>query len=174
MGKLIKETYTTEKIAFAFLDLLTEKPFDYISVTQLVNRAGVGRASFYRSFSTTRDVLNYAIDKIIEELATIFQPVLQEENEQNWKDFLSSYICLLSRSRDDILKMRSDNMFLFMDIFSSKIREMAMPAASQKDKYRLAAKIAIINTVLLVWKENGFSESQNEIIDQIMPMIMAF
>lgn len=60
-----KEEYTKQQILKAMLELLIEKEIDQITITELVKRAGVGRASFYRNYSTKEDVLADHLKKLI-------------------------------------------------------------------------------------------------------------
>ena len=51
-----------ESITQAMAALMLEKPFDRISVTELVQRAGVSRNSYYRNFADLDDVLRRYIE----------------------------------------------------------------------------------------------------------------
>lgn len=52
-----RNAYVTEHITEAFLSLLSDKPIGEISISELVEKAGVGRASFYRNFDCKEDIL---------------------------------------------------------------------------------------------------------------------
>lgn len=47
-----------------------------ISETDIVTRAGVARASFYRNFNSIDDVINAISDEILEELIEDLSPIL--------------------------------------------------------------------------------------------------
>lgn len=51
-------------IAAALIDLMKEKPFSSISITEISNRADLNRRTFYRSFTSKEEVLTYYLDKI--------------------------------------------------------------------------------------------------------------
>lgn len=46
-------------IMVALLNLMEQKDFDDISISEIVKKAGVGRATFYRNFNSKEDVINY-------------------------------------------------------------------------------------------------------------------
>ena len=48
---------TKECIQSALIVLMGEKPYDKISITEIVKRSGVSRTAFYRNFSSKEDVL---------------------------------------------------------------------------------------------------------------------
>lgn len=62
-----RNAYVIEHITDALLKLLRDKPIGDISVSELCDLAGVGRASFYRNFESKEDILRGYIDKIFKE-----------------------------------------------------------------------------------------------------------
>lgn len=49
-----RNVYVVEQLTGAMLALLEEKPLADISISELCDRAGVGRTSFYRNFEEKR------------------------------------------------------------------------------------------------------------------------
>lgn len=64
-----RNAYVIGHITDALLGLLREKPLEGISVSELCGRAGVGRASFYRNFSSKEDILRAYIHGLFREWA---------------------------------------------------------------------------------------------------------
>lgn len=58
-----RNTYVVEHLTNALLELLNEKPIHDISISELVNRAGVGRASFYRNYECKEDILKHLLNE---------------------------------------------------------------------------------------------------------------
>ena len=52
-----KESLFVESVVQGLWELLEDKSVDKISVSELVERAGIGRVSFYRNFSNKEEVL---------------------------------------------------------------------------------------------------------------------
>ena len=52
-----KESLFVESVVEGLWELLEDKSFEKISVSELVERAGIGRVSFYRNFSNKEEVL---------------------------------------------------------------------------------------------------------------------
>ena len=67
MSNAGRNAYVTEHITAAMLSLLKEKPLSEISISELCDRAGVGRASFYRNFQEKEDVLCAHIKRLFDE-----------------------------------------------------------------------------------------------------------
>lgn len=67
----MRENTAKSSIKRAMLELLAEKDYNSISVSELAERAGVARMSFYRNFNSTDDVL----EDIANDLFYIFIPL---------------------------------------------------------------------------------------------------
>ena len=64
-----RNAYVTNHLTEALLSLLAKKPLDDISISELVDAAGVGRASFYRNYARKEDILKAHIDTLFREWA---------------------------------------------------------------------------------------------------------
>lgn len=62
-----RNAYVIEHITDALLKLLKDKPVGDISISELCDLAGIGRASFYRNFESKEDILRSYINKIFKE-----------------------------------------------------------------------------------------------------------
>ena len=54
-------------ITNALFDLMQKKSFSHITITEIIQKAGVARASFYRNYSSKEDVLMKLISGILEQ-----------------------------------------------------------------------------------------------------------
>ncbi len=64
-----RNAYVVEQLTGALLALLEEKPLAEISISQLCEKAGVGRTSFYRNFQEKEDILRSYIKKLFDDWA---------------------------------------------------------------------------------------------------------
>ena len=62
-----RNAYVIEHITDALLKLLADKSLADISISEICDLAGVGRASFYRNFESKEDILRKYINKIFKE-----------------------------------------------------------------------------------------------------------
>ena len=62
-----RNAYVVEHLRQAFIELLYEKPIGDISISELVDKAGVGRASFYRNYKCKEDILRAYINDLFSE-----------------------------------------------------------------------------------------------------------
>ncbi len=65
--------FIKECITSALIKMMETQPFDQITITDLVKTAGVGRVSFYRNFSSKKDILEKHLDSLIKEWGKEFE-----------------------------------------------------------------------------------------------------
>ena len=57
----------------ALLELMVEKPFDKITITDIVKKAGINRGTFYAHYDNTSEVLRSISASVIDEIASVFK-----------------------------------------------------------------------------------------------------
>lgn len=68
-----KNTYVKKRITDTLIALLQEKPLSDISVSELANKAEIGRVSFYRNYQSKEDVLKAESDRLIKEWGRLYE-----------------------------------------------------------------------------------------------------
>ncbi len=63
---------TAVKFDKALLSLLERKPFEYITIVEICEKAGVNRSTFYLHYENTRDLLKETISYILESFTSYF------------------------------------------------------------------------------------------------------
>ena len=100
---------TRAAIASAFESLLTEKRYEQITVQDIIDRANIGRSTFYAHFETKDELLRALCGDIFEH---VFSPDLTEERTHDfsqssaWKEFWilnSEFWILNSASTESVL-----------------------------------------------------------------------
>lgn len=94
----------------AFMELLREKPFEKITVTDIVNRAEINRSTFYAHYPDVMGV----IDEIQEEIIEYTQRALAE---MDFSEFFDNPMPLLQ----NIIKLLEENSELYRLLSKSNI-----------------------------------------------------
>lgn len=76
---IIETGYAVEKITDGLLELMGEKPFEEITVSDIVRRAEVGRASFYRHFDSKEAVVRHHLSRLLKEWGREFEAIGKPE-----------------------------------------------------------------------------------------------
>lgn len=63
----MEDKYVPHKITQGLLERMRENDFHSITVTMIVHRSEVGRASFYRNFDSKEDVIHQHMTRLLKE-----------------------------------------------------------------------------------------------------------
>lgn len=142
-------------ITNALFSLMREKPLEEIFITEIIGRAGVARASFYRNYSSKEDVLTTLVRDILERFRqeVVWGPegfccyaniLLSFRYFQTYRE----YVLNLYRSRYVSILLEELNQF-----HESIVGTMPMASV---DKYGLYMYVgALLNTALVWLLEDG-------------------
>ena len=67
-----KNSYVRQQITDTLIGMLKEKSIQEISVSDLTDRAGVGRVSFYRNYADKEDVLRQESARLLQQWGILF------------------------------------------------------------------------------------------------------
>lgn len=81
-GRIDKRVARSRKtMVEAFEHLLTDKPYEDISVTDIARSAGVDRKTFYKHFGSIDGLLSYMLDQYIEDIVDSAHALLTQRGE---------------------------------------------------------------------------------------------
>lgn len=171
-----KEMSVRQNIANALMDLMTEKMYMDITVTEIVNTAQVARASFYRNFNSVSDVIDYVIDDLSHEFMEDILPALTSRDERRWREFLFEYFYRFSRNQRKMAAIHSKNAAVLFSRMDQKmqLQEKLLPKTTLHEKYTAFGKMGLINNIAKKWMDDGMQETPEEMINYIMTFITSF
>lgn len=164
------------EITDAVMQLMAEKTYMDITVTDIINKAGVARASFYRNFNSISDVIDAIVDEMSDELAKDVFPTLSCSDERKWREFLFNHFYRFTRKQREMKDFRFENMSVIFTRMDNRIQQMEseFPAETLRDKYQAAAKMGLLNSITRKWMDGGMKETPEQMIDYIMSFILKF
>ncbi len=112
-----RNAYVIEHITDSVLKLLREKPLSEISISEIVDDAGVGRTSFYRNFDTKEDVVKRHISDLIE---TWDQEYKSTGKDSNAELYGSLFQHLKNHAEFYLLLKQRNLMHLFLEVYLKK------------------------------------------------------
>ncbi|MBP3892392.1 MAG: TetR/AcrR family transcriptional regulator [Solobacterium sp.] len=68
-----KNTYVKKQITATLIDLLKKKSLSEISISELTDKAGIGRVSFYRNYQSKEDILKEESNRLIKEWGNLYE-----------------------------------------------------------------------------------------------------
>ena len=75
---------TRECLQLALIHLMAEQPYEKITVSEIVRRAGVSRTAFYRNYTDKEDILHEMGGKLIEMISELTDKPELFEDSRSW------------------------------------------------------------------------------------------
>lgn len=153
---------TRECLQTALIALMGQKPFDKITVSEIVRRSGVSRTAFYRNYSTKEDILNEACNAFLDSIASSFSDSRFHNDRRGWyRDFFQD-IC----DHADMFRLLLQAHMMNTPVFSSlSVSEKLNPAAGRADFYEFLAWEGALSSVAIHWFQTGMKESVDFMAD---------
>lgn len=180
---------TATKMDEAFLDLLSQKDFAYITVKEICEKAGVNRSTFYLHYETVSDLLSESIEYINEQFLN-YNP--DSQRIMSWlKDcplnelylitpkYLTPYLNYVKENRrlfknamENASTLRLEETYnkMFFHVFTPILERFQVPA--QDRKYIMAFYIHGIIAIVKEWIKQDCSDSMENIIFLIRQCVM--
>ncbi len=155
-----RNAYVMEHLTNALLALLRDKPLEDISVSELCDLAGVGRASFYRNFESKEEILRGYVHQIFTEWVD-----MDDKNQnQPLHELLGAMFAHFEQHRDfyELLRQR-DLIFLLKDVIIGLCGPK--PEHSKAEAYARAYASYSLYGWVEVWFQRGMRETAAEIAE---------
>lgn len=151
MDKRKKENLRVKQsIVRALFSLMREKNLADIHITELVNRAGVARASFYRNYCSREDVLVTLIRDVLDEFSG--QMDVSQGSFYTYENLLLSFR-YFRKYREYILNLYRSG---FVSVLLEELNQFhgsveGSMASSSIERYQLYMHIGALVNTALVW-----------------------
>lgn len=147
---------TKECLQTALICLMGEKPFDKISVSELVRRSGVSRTAFYRNYRSKEDILNELGEAFFVGLERSLSERDRKEDPAVW--YYNFFQTL--QKHESLFDLLLQAHVLNNSVFSSfSISRKLGPLEDSESGYRFLAWEGALSTVAVHWFETGMRES---------------
>lgn len=182
---------TAIKMDNAFMEILEEKDFEYISVKEICERAGVNRSTFYLHYETIGDLLeesvSYMNEKFLEYYNQKDEHIADKIYTAGIKDlylvtpkFLIPYLKYIKEHRKVFLTaIKRSNSLRLADIYDRMFTYVLNPimdrfSVSDKEKEYLSAfYMNGILAVIKIWISNNCEDDVDFIVKVICERIHA-
>lgn len=154
----------------AFIELLKEKEFDKVTVTNIIEKADFNRTTFYNHYQDKYDLIGEIESELLDELVSATEKVYQEKNYLDLREitpedfFLFDYIYeykdyfILWKYQTDMPKFREKVSSIFSYLFNGKLKveHNQNKLLTEKDMTLFAASGFM--GLILEWINDDFKE----------------
>jgi AcrR family transcriptional regulator len=185
---------TAVRMDEAFLELLGEKDFPYVTVKEICARAGVNRSTFYLHYETIEDLLTETMTHVQQEFMGLFSvdsdkavqrlsscpieglDLVTDEYLRPYLTFVRDRKTLFRVAIDHPGTLRADRTYdrMYHSVFETILRRLGVPEADRG--YLMAFYIQGIMAVVTRWIEGDCSDPLERIasvIRQCIPSVRA-
>lgn len=154
-------------ITKALLELMMDKPYEKISITEIAEEADVVRRTFYRNFESKEDVIKTYIESIFKG----FISSIKESESLDTQDIAKDFFEYMNRHKVFLRLLYEHQMFdLILNVFEERIftQEETDWAEQAKEpdvfvKYSRGFFIAGLWYMLETWLKSGMLETPEEL-----------
>ena len=181
---------TASKMDEALIALLEKKDFEYITIKEICELAGVNRSTFYLHYDNTVDLLQETTRYILDKHFSYYQVQGQElpyslENCKQGdllfvsREYLYPYLTFVKENQRlfkvairnfHVMKLYEVYAKLFQGVFDPLLARFHIP---QKNRaYMMKFYLSGITAIVMEWLNNGCRDDLDDIADIIMDCVM--
>ncbi len=174
---LVSSDNTNLKFLKAFSELLKMRRFEQIKVSDLAKKAQLSRRAFYNHYNSKEDFLRESILIIFDDITKILnndllyeELVLKEMLSYMYinKEIIKSFVCFFPNI-DNIIKNYIKGMIIHSDI--PDLQKQLETAYQVPYSFALDIYISTIESIILNWIDNDFTESPEKIAKYITSVV---
>ena len=174
---LVSSDNTNLKFLKAFSELLKMRSFEQIKVSDLAKKARLSRRSFYNHYNSKEDFLRESILIIFDDITKILnndllyeEVILKEMLSYMYtnKEIIKSFVCFFPNI-DNIIKDYIKGMIIHSDI--PDLEKQLETAYQIPYSFALDIYISTIESIILNWIDNDFTEEPEEIAKYITSVV---
>lgn len=166
----------------AFVQLIKEKGYSNVSVTDIVNKSDYNRATFYAHYNNKDDLTNEIIEKMSMELEKVFlrnitpSKLLELTHLPASSVHVFEYICKnsdfydLLKYTDSIPKLR-ENIIETIKTFQKKIALVGVQGSHVNEPHFIIYRTYGTFGIISEWIKSNYDESSEEIAKQALEII---
>lgn len=157
-----QESLFVDSLMTALWELLAEKSFEKISVSELVNRAGVGRVTFYRNFANKEEVLARSLHQKMQVWLAHQQIDLSDWSDAHLIKALKQFFEFWYEHQDNIRLLMLNRLDYLLEgelntYFQEKLGQLT-------DDFHLQFIVGGFFRVLRTWVANDCAENPDDIL----------
>lgn len=158
-----RNAYVIKHLTEALLDLLSEKSLEDILISELIEKAGVGKASFYRNFDSKEDILRRHTDSITMEF------VKTQKIKYDTKHFREYTVMLFEHLENNknfcLILLNNHLLHIIGDVFD---KYFLKNATTYDEQYKQMFASGGFYNIFKFWLMGGCKESPEELSDMFL------
>ena len=156
--------FTKDCIKEAFIKLISANEYKKISITNITDKAGINRTSFYK-FYETKDALLEDIKNRLFETTHYF--VEKFDNVKNRKEYINELVNTVYKYKTYIIALKNAKLLNNNELYNTKVTNLLYKKDNSLESYKRISDIGAITGIIIKWMENDFNLEPSKIIEII-------
>lgn len=165
-----REDYLKHYIVQALFKLMGQYEYSKITITDVVNKAGVGRATFYRHFKTKEDVVTYHFDNVTR--GYIGEQRYYPRCKQDYVDVTTRVFELCKQQKEALQLLHKAHLdHIYFEYLNKNFSQMFERSFPQSDKYEPLIYSGMLFNVTIAWIEDDCKTLPEQLAQMIIDKI---
>ena len=157
-----------EAIMIALVQLMDKKEFNKITIQEIVDRAGVGRSSFYRNYYSKEDVLADYISSLFDATKYKANPY----TTKTMRPYIIYQFRTIKKNHRFFQSLQKNNLlYLLYDQAALNARQNIDTFGLYHDSYQAVFCSNGATGVIIEWIRRDFRESEEELTDLFIDLV---
>ncbi len=159
-----REDYSRHYVTEALFRLMASRPYGEITVSDIAKKAGVGRATFYRYFSSKEDVIKYFLNRTGAEFSS--EQIYRPRSVEDYEDIIKRVISYIRKYREKLkLLCKARLEYIYFDFVDSALSKHFTGDLENDNPYQAAGYAGAISNITLLWVKNNCEGDESVIFD---------
>lgn len=151
------EEYTRHYIVQALFKLMGAYEYDKISVKDIAEKAGVGRATFYRHFKSKEDVILFYFEHNTKKF--IFEQHFYPRCKEDYVSVARNVFSLFKQNKENFKLLRRARLeYIYLDFLNKGFADMFSDNHPELNKYTPYLYAGMLFNVSMVWLDDDCTE----------------
>ena len=154
-------------ITESLLLLMNQKPFEEITVGEIVRKAGVNRSTYYRHFERKEDIIFYFLDGLSEDILK-----WDKEQKPEFKEHLVNVYKHYYSCKEQMLVIYKNGLsFLFLDVLKKYLGSDKSEYKNSDIQYNIAFHIGGTFNHFLLWFSRDMVDSPEKMAEHTLAVL---
>lgn len=165
------EEYTRHYIVQALFKLMSAYEYKKISVTDISEKAGVGRATFYRYFKRKEDVIVYYFERNRKEF--LFGQRFYPRCKNDYIKIVTDVLTLFKQNKEPLKLLRRARLeYIYLDYLNKNFKIKFEDDCNDTSLYQSYLYAGMLFNVSMAWLDNDCKEDINSLAEIIVNAIL--
>lgn len=168
--EIAPEEYTRHYIVQALFKLMASYEYDKISVTDIAEKAGVGRATFYRYFKRKEDIIIYYFEHYTK--AFVYSQRFYQRCKADYIQTVTNVLTLFKQHKGQFKLLRKARLeYLYLDYLNTKLKKTFENDNNDAGLYQPYLYAGMLFNISMAWLDNDCKDDITSLAEMIVNAI---